>query len=273
MTNISNRSPILQQVVFELRYDGGFGYLDVCGSIINKLLAEQPQWQVEDRGIGPQNAPLLNIETGAVLNFSSRKMDISLHMPADGEALSDPDIEALAQDVRYVHALLQDQLGLQTYSRIGYREWLLFGGKDSADCENWLTQLGLYRIDPILAKSYSSSLQSAAMVVVMAGTDRLFRISFSGVERLATIDFGSRVLSVSPRALPKGQREKLLEIEMVKRRVRQRPTWAAMIDVDTYLEEPEAVEPFDFVMSSHQQVLENLRRATDSASSVKKEPK
>jgi hypothetical protein len=49
--------------------------------------------------------------------------------------------------------------------------------------------------------------------------------------------------------------------ELVKRRMRSNPEYAALIDIDAFQEEPDAVDPRDFIETSLQQISAGLTKA------------
>jgi len=259
--HIKTRDPLLQKVVFEVRYRHGFVYLDNCGRTINKIMSESPEWILQSGAVSPQNAPLASLSNSALFNFSSLKYDLSIERPPDKDPLSSEDVDALADQAEFLHAIVSDSLGLEEFTRIGFRAWYVFACSSREDAEQWLRDLGCYRVEPKLVSAFGSDIDSSSMSVVILGHDRKFRIALNGVEIQAQIDFGQGILSVSARSLSEDQKSFLIEQQRVKRRLRQSPEFAAMIDIDAFHEDPVTIEPKDFITSSFGQFLPSLLKA------------
>jgi hypothetical protein len=102
-------------------------------------------------------------------------------------------------------------------------------------------------------------LESIGLAVVIKGADRMFRVAFNGVEQIAQIDRGAELIAVNPRQLSKDQ-DKVLKKQVLQRSSQ----FAAMIDIDTYLDDPLDPDPRDFIETSLQLSLEGLQSATQA---------
>jgi hypothetical protein len=95
---------------------------------------------------------------------------------------------------------------------------------------------------------------------VFAGEQARYRVSFNGVEQSEEIDIGdSKILSIRPRDLPDHQREALASRERARRRAEKFSAYAAMIDIDYFLEKPTVIRPREFIQSYDG--IERLERA------------
>jgi hypothetical protein len=259
---IKGKNAILQKVVFELRYNYGFTYLDKCGRTINAIMREQSEWVIKNDTPNPQVGSLVSLKNGCSFNFSSLKYDFSLEMPLGGEyPLSDDELKDFVEQVDLLSRIAQDHLGLKEFNRIGFRAWYLFGCQDKEEAESWLDNLSCYSLSPQLSAAFGGQLESAGVAAVIAGTDRRFRVAFNVVERHAHLDLGEELLQVRASSLSKEQRRHLQKQELVKRRMRSNPKYAALIDVDAFQEEPPTVDPRDFIETSLQQFSAGLTKA------------
>ncbi|MBM4019710.1 MAG: hypothetical protein FJ288_15550 [Planctomycetes bacterium] len=262
LSAIRGKEALLQKVVFEVRYHFGYAYLDNCGRCLNMITRDHPEWFIRGN-VSPSSAPLLSSKNSACLNFSAAKYDLSIERVAGEGPVSDNDIGAFVDQADYIHDIMSTCLGLAEFARVGFRAWYLFGCDTEADAEDWLKGLACYNISDRLVAAFGRSLESSGVSVVVAGADRKYRIAFHGVQRTAQIDFAEGVLSLQPRYMHSGQREALLERERAKRRMRQNPGFAAMIDIDAYQENAEVIEPGRFVQSSREQFLPMLQKACE----------
>jgi hypothetical protein len=244
-------------VVFELRYRFGYTYLDRCGRAINAITRESPEWIPIDQA-SPQNTPLISLINRCVFNFSSIKMDFALERLLDSE-IEDRDVEHFKGQVDLISRIVIDQLGLSEFSRIGLRAWYVFRCPSKEESESWLRNLGLYTVSPDLQSAFGAELESIGLAVVIKGDDRMFRVSFNGVEQVAQVDRGAEFIAVNPRQLSKDQ-DKILKKQVLQRSSQ----FAAMIDIDTYLDDPLGPDPRDFIETSLQLSLKGLKSATQA---------
>jgi hypothetical protein len=259
---IKDRKAILQKVVFELRYNYGFTYLDKCGRTINAIMREQPEWVIKNDTSNPQVGSLVSLRNGCSFNFSSFKYDFSLEMPLGRDhPLSDDELKDFVEQVDLLSRIVHDHLGLKEFNRIGFRAWYLFGCRDKEEAEQWLGSLSCYSISPKLSAAFGGQLESTGVAAVIAGTDRKFRAAFNVVERHAYLDLGEDLLQVRASSLSKEQKKHLQKQELVKRRMRSNPEYAALIDIDAFQEEPLTVDPRDFIETSLQQFSDGLTKA------------
>jgi len=258
---IKGKEPILQKIVFELKYRYGFTYLDKCGRTVNTIMREHPEWDLATDQPNPQNAPLVSLRNTCLFNFNIRKYDLSLERPVGENPLSDDEVEVFFEQVDQMSAIVIEQLGLNEFTRIGFRAWYLFGCDSRDDAEAWLRDLGCYSVSSQMINAFDGELDGVGVAVVIRATDRQFRVGFNGVERQALIDVGQGMLHVRPRDLSQGQRKAFLEQERTKARLRRNPEFAAMIDIDAFQEDPEEVDPRDFAETSYRRFLQQLERA------------
>ena len=258
---LRGKEPILQKIVFELRYRHGFMYLDRCGRMINTIIREYPEWTIDPSNPNPQGATLVSLANSCVLSVGTRKLDLAIEMPLGGEPLREDDVTDVADQVDTTTAVVVDLLDLTDFSRIGCRLWYLFPCQNQQEAESWLASLGCYSVSDGLKAAFGGATEAIGISVVISGEDRKYRIAFNGVQRAATVDVGKEVLNVRAKDLPVDQRKMLLEQEKAKSRLRQAPDFPAMIDIYAFVEDPESPDPRAFVITTHKTALEQLRKA------------
>jgi hypothetical protein len=257
---IKGKPSILQKVVFELKYQYGFTYLDKCGRAINAIMREQPEWTVRD-SISPTASSLVSMRNGCSFSFSAFNYNFALERPAGGDPLSDKDMAGFTQQVDLISSIVNDHLGLKEFTRIGFRVWYLFSCEDKEEAESWLSYLGLYMAQESLISAFGGKKEALGVTVVVSGSDRKYRIAFNAVERRAEIDLGEAILTVQASKLSRDQQRVLQEKEKVKSRMRANPKFPAMIDIDAFQDEPLLVEPRDFIKTSHEEITNRLMAA------------
>jgi hypothetical protein len=260
---IHGKQPLLQKVVFDVRYHFGYTYLDNCGRCLNMIMHDHPEWFMRD-GASPSSAPLVSLTNSACLNFSSTRYDLSIEKVPGEDPVSEEDVLEFFSQSDYIHDIISTHLGLAEFSRIGFRAWYLFGCDSEDEAERWLKSLGCYTISPALPSAFKGTLEDTGVSVLITGPDRKYRIAFHGVQRTAQVDFGQGLLTLQPRYMHTGQKKALAERERLKKRMRQNPDFAAMIDIDAFQENPHVIAPSRFLQSSKEQFLPMLAKACET---------
>lgn len=262
---IRGEDGLLQRVVFELRYRFGFSFLDSCGSTLNSIQKTHSEWILRGETPNPQGAPLVSLDNGCVFNFSSNKMDFSLEKPVGDGTLTDSDFKHFLEQTDAVSAIVIDRLGLRDFSRIGVRCWYLFGKGTKEESEKWLLDLGLYSFADSFVKAFAGTMDSAGVSIVLSGSKAKYRLAFNGVEQQAQFDFGQGLLNIPAHSLGSGQKEHLKKQLEVKKRMRQNPEYASMIDIDCFVEDPTEIDPAAYIRESVSEYTKALGAMTDRA--------
>jgi hypothetical protein len=260
---LKEKEPILQKIVFELRYRRGFSYLDKCGRTINAIMDDYPEWTTDPGNPNPQAASLISLANSCVLSIGTKKLDLSLEIPVGGEPLGPDEVDMFSAQVDQTTGIVTDQLGLNEFGRIGCRLWYIFPCENQEDSERWLSSLQCYSVTPKLVEAFGGVKEAVGVAIVITGGDRAYRIAFNGVQRTATVDLGAGILNVRVRDLSSDQQRMLREQEKAKASVRRAPEFPAMIDIDAYVENPESPDTRSFVTSTHAEALDRLRTAVE----------
>lgn len=259
--HIRSQSGVLQKVAFEARYLYGFTYLDRCGKTINRIMRDHPEWMIKGDSPNPQDGRLVSVKNGCSFVFSPYNYTFQLDMPTGGESLSEADLTGFVDQVDLISRIVNDYLELEVFTRIGVRTWHLFGFQSLSAATDWLNSLGYYSISNELLKAFEGTIDAATVTMLLTGTDRKFRLSFSSVERQAQIDLGDEILNIRASTLSKDQDKFLKQQMQVRRRVHSNPAFAALIDIDVFQEEPISIDPKDFIDTSINQYSERLNTA------------
>jgi len=228
---------------------------------------DHPQWIVEPN-VSPQGAMLVNLQKGSQFRFSSENLVLSWDQSRDDHELTEEDLEDFFQQSATLTELVLGELGIkeEQYARIGFRAWYLFAAETHEEAQAWLASLRCWPVADRIQKAFDADLYSASMSIELAGKDRRYRLTFSAAERQSQLEAGLRVLTFSPRRLPKGQREAFqleAEAQSAKKRRRQTSPYIAIIDIDAYQEEPLLLDVDDFLRSSWASGYDNVRRAVE----------
>jgi len=259
--DIRGKTALLERVSFELKYKFGFTYLDKCGRILNAIMRDRPEWALRGSASSPQATALFSMENGCTFNFSAESVVLTIERPSGGEPLKPSEVDRFAEQVDFVSRVVIDQLGINEFTRIGFRCWYLFGCKDSEEAETWLLDLGCYSISPKVAEAFGGSVKNTNFAAIIEGKDRDFRVTLNGVENLAHVDLGSEIMNIRTSMLSKDQGRILREQMKVRRRMLVNPGFAAAIDVDSFQDYPITVDPAEFIKTSILEIETGLNAA------------
>lgn len=263
LRTLKGKEAILDKVVFEVRYRYGFGYLDNCGSTVNRIMRTQPEWILRSDSPNPQNAPLISLKNGCLFNFSALKYDFGLDRPIGADPISGEDFAGFADQVNAVTLIVHEELQLKDFTRVGFRAWFVFPFTSKEESESWLLGLGCYEVSPSFCDKFEGKKpESTNMAMIIKDKERNFRFAFNGVEQQAQMEMGEGILSVKPRSLQKEQNRYVIEWAKAKRRQRQSPGYAAMIDVDAFIDDPLSVDARDFIVKSMDEIEKKLEAVT-----------
>ncbi len=249
--NILGRPALYHKLVYEVRYEHGFVYLDRCGTTANRIAQNYPEWIINPQNINPQQAPLVHALTGIQFSFGPLKYDFSLDQRINSDdPLSNQDVGDFVREAEAVSSIVNEELELSKFTREGFRVWYVFPTDSEDDSRDWICRFKGVSIQEQMASAFRGKLESLAYTIVIESEERKFRISVNGVERTEKLDVGSELLRQLPRNLPKGQRKLLLDQLKAKRRLLLNPQSAVMIDIDAYIEDPIEIAPTDFMSES-----------------------
>lgn len=257
---IQNKDSIIHKLVYEVRYKFGYTYLDRCGRTLNRIMREKPAWMPYIDEPNPQKAPLININNRSAFNFSALKYDLALEQKIGNKAsLTKNNIREFQEDADYLSKIINEELGLQEFTRIGFRIWYLIGTDSNMDSDKWISSFGVLKIDDLVAEIFNGRIENRNFTIIFEGQDRKFRISVNSVERKDTSSFfDENVLKMQPRQLPKNQKQHLIKKLQASQALASNPPYAVMIDIDSYIENPESVDAVDFISNSLDQLEKNM---------------
>jgi hypothetical protein len=127
------RSSICHKLVYEVRYNYGFTYLDRCGITVNKVMKNDPEWILSDASPNPQNAPLISLKNGTRFNFSSLKYDFALDQQVGANKDLKGDISDFIEQTSFISTIVHEMLDLTDFKRVGFRIWYLFSSNSKED--------------------------------------------------------------------------------------------------------------------------------------------
>jgi hypothetical protein len=246
---INGKEPLLRQIVFEIRYNHGYNYLDRCGKILNRISKEHGEWVIGAQ-ITPQNANLYSMRNGCRFTFSFTTCNLSLDRINSDAIISTNDIKDFANQSHDMTTVVIDELGLTEFARIGLRAWYYFPCETKREADIWLKDLGVVAVAPDLVSTYGGDVESQSLAVVIAGQDHRVRIGFDTFEKSDQIAAGPETVNFKASKLAKGQKDFLRKQLKERRKSEINTKFAALIDFDSFHEDPFSIDQHDFIIKS-----------------------
>jgi hypothetical protein len=260
---INGKEPLLRHVVFELRYDHGYNYLDRCGKILNRISRDHGEWVFANQA-SPQNANLYSMRNECRLVFSALSCSLNIDRTNSSILIANEDIDDFAIQCEEMTSVVIDELGLTEFSRIGFRAWYYFPCESKQESDMWIQELGIINLAPDLISAYGSGLESMSLAVVITGQDHRLRIGFESLETSAQLHPGPEIINIKASKLRGGQKAFLREQLRSRRRLEINAKHAATIDFDSFQEDPPSIDARDFVIRSFSLFMDRFFRAIPS---------
>jgi hypothetical protein len=125
VTPLHGKEPLLRHMTCEVRYDGGYLYLDHCGRLLKKLIGDGAEWIVAAQPTA-QETTVFNLVAGTSLGFSFRAARLTLDRTTADEKIATEEMEAFIKQAGDVLEMIIDELEVTEFTRIGYRELYRF---------------------------------------------------------------------------------------------------------------------------------------------------
>lgn len=243
---------VLHKFIYELRYDYGYSYLDRCGATINDILKSSPGWFVDK--INPQGGAISLPEKQVVFNFGSNKLDLSQQQNEKTQSLL--NMEEFSEIANKMTNKVVDRLGLEQFSRIGFRVSRLFKMDSSEESREKIKSLNILSIGNI-EKLTDCKVEEVSFTSTIKGTKGDARIGVSSVEQNIKIDAASlRDLNISPKEVSslnsKERKPALIRQLKLKKALECYPLYSVLVDVDIFIEEPpySEIKIKEFILNS-----------------------
>jgi len=226
--------PVLHRLVFELRYDYGYTYLDRAGATINDILKGHPGWV--NPQVNPQGGVLRNLDHEMLFNFGSRKLDLSQTQSAKIAELA--PIEEFARLAKELTATVVEWLELGDFTRMGFRAWRLYEMGSSDEAKKAVIGLGVLSAD-LIEKMELGSASEVSWSAVVETNDVTTRIAVSAIEQNIEVDPATLKAALDvPHMHDRNQKKILADRVKAKRRVANYPQFAVLVDMDHFVQDP-----------------------------------
>lgn len=245
------KNKVIHRLVFELRYDYGYEYLDRCGRTINLIQEECPDWAVAD--VGVQGTVLVQPQTEAKFAFAPLKLDFSQELSKETTVLL--PIEEFAQTASNLTEKVVKVLELDQFSRIGFRAWILFGMPSFEGAKDAIRDTQIVRPACIDAIGDKGDLGEVGFSLVLSRDECLTRVAVAAVRQRLKVS-GSTIEAArrKPYRHPPEKRQELLREKIqANKAIKHFPEYAVLVDIDHSLDDPPypQLDISDFILSNY----------------------
>ena len=237
--------PILDYASFEIRYGSGQLYFDRCGQCLLDIGRECPGWTVIS--VDLQTGILENPSKSLRANFNNQLFAFT------AEKASRLDMGEIAKEICGLWNIIQANLGLDEFLRIGFRLNYLLPTESDEEAERRLkpSEINLVIPQSLLSDGYSIKNRQIIVVLVKDGTE--YRVELAAVTRYEGLA-PSDLVRTDPRLLSKKQKE--FRIAKLKQMAEYsaNPMFAVNLNVDCVRFNPETLSVEEFILKQAQVV-------------------
>ena len=240
-------------IIFELRYNYGYEYLDHTGKVINEIIS-RPGWNVSKAQT--DFTSLLNTDEEIIFNFGPQKLDLVQRVSETNKELSPIDqIARLCDDLSLI---IIRQFNLQQYLRIGFRVHQLFKADNLEQAKEYVKTLKIFTTN-----LPGETIEEVSYTIVISEKEWKSRIAIAPAEQRVEIGPATlKAAQIETHKLAKGQKEALMQKMKAKKIIEAFPLYAVLVDIDSYVEDPPIGELkiMDFVKNTYKASLEKARK-------------
>nr|MBM4042060.1 hypothetical protein [Planctomycetota bacterium] len=240
---------IIHKLIFELRYDYGYTYMDRCGAILNDVLRKYPGWLSPEAT--PSRGVVLRVADDLRLCFSHFKLDLS-HEQSEkvAEVVS---IEEFARITDELTKIVVERLEVSEFGRIGFRSWRMFGLPSYDGAKRAVIDLQALPRTCFEGLGIGDVEEVSWQIVGERNAVRT-RLAVAAFQQRLEVDPALRKAAADvPHKHPVDQKRMLYEKVKAQKLVRNYPEFGILVDTDHYIEEPpypDRLKVSEFITSS-----------------------
>lgn len=256
-----HRDRILHRIVYELRYDEGYTYLDRCGRTLNRLLGEFPEWEVSS--VDPGSGQIVHRHRNKTFSFSCQKLDMGQNQDQQVKSLDAP--HDFAAEAEKLSNIVIEELGVSSYPRIGLRAWNLFGVRSTEEAHSFVIGMKALHHEAVTG-CIGGTATAGGFSVLLDMPGVVWRVAVATVEQRVSSDPSMlrRMATSTPHRQPSDQRRALLDKIRAEKALATFPPVAVLVDIDAYVEDPGV--PDDLKIADF--ISEQLDRMNEAAEKV-----
>ncbi len=233
VTTIRGKEPVLKTVTCAVEYDSGELYYDRMGRVVRQLNKAGHGW-LRDAKIAANQTQLINPVDGLILNVTPSAAGLTLSTAGTPEGIEDDGIARLGDQATFALGVVVDELELEKFQKIGYRENYSFACSSIEETEAWIKDLGLVRTDDALSAAFGRH-YAMSWVLLFTGDECRYQLELQGTERYASVPVGPSELTIKHSRAKHLNKQELLQLLTTKRHRQTDPEYAAVLSIEAYL--------------------------------------
>ncbi len=256
---LKGKEPFLRHMVCEVRFQDGQLYLDHTGRLLKKLVRDAA-WVISPDPT-TQGTTVFHMVEAVRLSFSIHSASLELDWSNGDEVIDSDEADRFVARAEETLGFVADELEVTEFERLGFRQWYYFSFDTKEETEQWMRALGLFSFSPSLLASFDASPETMGVSFVMQGQECHYRIALNGFERSAQLPMGDTNLNIRASAVSQKRKAVLLEAIKQKRQKQINSSFAAVLDMDTYRNEPRELDLNQFLGDCLKGNLERFRNS------------
>jgi hypothetical protein len=242
-------SAFLDTVIFEIKYAYGHLYYDRCGQTIVDIEKFNDEWygQPTNIQIGAAECPSKNFKA----NFNTEKYDFV------AERAKTKDISEIAQNAAAIWKVVQANLSLSEFNRIGARYIFLFPATTVEEANSLVSKSEFNITIPDNLHELDYTVKERNITCTFAKDSIEYRVNLASVIRSEGLQ-PHEILKAHPSTLSKRQREYRLEKLKQMSEYSANPMYCVMLDVDCSQVRPETPKADQFIIDMHKNTRKDL---------------
>ena len=241
--------PKLESLVFEIRYDYGYLYFDRCGQCLLDIEKECEGWLT--RNVDVATGTLERIDKRFRVGFNSIKFDFS------AEQAFKTDLEDIVKEIAAVWKIIQINLDLDIFLRIGYRPVYLRATSDIDEADLFLKQSELNIKVPENLDQSGYDISTRQTVTHFIKNQIEYRVKFGSITRHEAVN-PLNILQGDARALSKGQKQHRIEQLKQISEYSRNPMFAVCLDIDCVKYQPKSISIKDYILDKNRIIEEDF---------------
>jgi len=241
--------PNLDNIILEIRYEGGHLYFDRCGQCLLDIENECPGWLTRSADVN--TGTIERIEKQYRVGFNHMKFDFTARQAFK------TDLDEIAAEMSKVWRIVQANLSVDVFVRIGYRALYLLAAESVEKAESQLrnSTLNVSIPESLESPKYDIRTRQTTTAFVKDGIE--YRVQLGSITRYESVD-PSNILSGDPRAL--SQRQKEYRLTQLKQMAEYsgNPMYAIALDIDCAEFNPSKISVVDYVMDRNDVISEDF---------------
>lgn len=237
---MKKRFPVMDSLNFEVRYSYGHLYLDRCGQCLIDIEKKCDGWL--SLTVGPQAGELERPDKNFSLRINTQAFNFGC------VRASQTDVETIANEAATLWKIIEANLGLDEFLRIGCRIKYILATESVEDSEKLLQKSEINVNIPEVINKSGFNLKKRNLTCVFEKGDLEYRMRIAGVTRQEGMN-PENIIKGEPRFLSKKQNDfRIAQLKQLSQ-YSANPMYAVLLDVDCVATHPKKVSVKEFILN------------------------